>query len=55
MCLSIHQSVHQSYIPRLHFEVSLSVEFHIMRLVSVHSVILGLNLLCGVKKLVLWG
>ena len=31
--------------------VSLSVEFHIMRLMSVYSVIVGLNLHCGVKKI----
>ena len=31
--------------------VSVSVEFHIMRLIFVYSVILGLNLHCGVKKI----
>ena len=29
---------------------SIYVEFHIMRLISVYSFIVGLNLHCGVKK-----
>ena len=37
------------------FSVNVSVEFHIMWLTSVYSVIVGLILYFGVKKLVLWG
>ena len=35
---------------QVHFEVSVSVEFHMMRLTSVYSVIVGLILHCGVKN-----
>ena len=34
----------------VHSEVKVSVEYHIMRLIAIYSVIVGLNLLCGVKK-----
>ena len=34
----------------VHSEVSVSVEFHIMRFMSVYSVIVRLNLLCGIKN-----
>ena len=44
-CTSMCLSVHAHMTPG----VSVSVEFHIMRLISVYSVIVGL------KKLVLWG
>ena len=51
VCLSVHQSGRR----QVHSEVSVSVEFHVMRLTSVYSVIVGLILHCGVKKMVLWG
>ena len=45
--------VHPSVPPgrcQVHSKISISVEFHIMRLMSVYSVIVGLILHCGVKK-----
>ena len=39
------------YMPTWHSGVSVPVEFLIMRLISVYSVIVGLNLHCGVKKI----
>ena len=51
---SIHQSIHPGRCP-VHSEVSFSVEFDSMRFMSVYSVIVGLNLLCGVNKMMLWG
>ena len=34
-----------------HPGVSIFVEFHILRAISVYSIIMGLNLHCGVKKI----
>ena len=38
-------------MPTWHPGISVSVEFHIMRLISVYSVIVGLDLHCGFKKI----
>ena len=58
VCPSFHPSVHPSvHLGRrqVHSEVSISVEFHIMRFMSVYSLIVGLNLHCGVNKICVVG
>ena len=51
VCLSVHLSVVHPGRCQVHSEVSISVEFHIMRFMSVYSIIVGLNLHCGVKRI----
>ena len=47
----MHPTDRPSVMPTGHPGVSASVEFHIMRLISVYSLIVGLNLHCGGKKI----
>ena len=53
--LCVRLSISLSYISldrrQVHSKASVSVEFHIMRLTSVYSIIAGVILHCGVKKM----
>ena len=40
---------------QVHSEVSISVKFHIMRFMSVYSIIVGLNFHCGINKIRVMG